>query len=829
MIDARLAPEVSLARLCALVLNKNGEINATFAPGKTAQSQALFAIHGEVSNALLAAREQLQSQASFRYNERGISLGLALLEHYQTVKREARVLDFCDIEWQVARLLAHSNHAAYIQFKLDARYSHILLDEFQDTNPVQWRILQNWFEAAHQSRALPTIFLVGDPKQSIYRFRGAQAGLFSLARDYLTQRGAAYLAQNCTRRNAAPIIEAINTSFARTENPLFRPHQGYDAARLGRVEILPLTEAAETAPVERDRWRDPLTEARGADKVSAERETEAALLAQRIAEIVDTWVIDDSLDGPRRAQYRDIMILVRSRTHLAKYENALRQAQIPYVGNRRGGLLDSMEIGDLLSLLQFLASPNDDLALARALRSPILSCTDDDLIALRTTQMQTSPEPHWWPTLLALPVPGPALTRAIRLLQSWLTLAGRIPVHDLLDRIYFEANLLPRYQASAPAALQNSIRANLTAFIELSLTLGGGRYPSLPRFLTDIASLRRDPDENPDEGLPPDAGNAVSLYTVHGAKGLEAPIVWLLDAGPRKQQNEAYRVLFEWHAEAPRPTHFSLLSNQDAIAAYQRDYLAQEAEHARQENLNLLYVAMTRARQALLVSGVAGTGKNQDWHQTILSALAPDQTACVLGDDLAQRNAPALPAIATAFLPVNLPPGIQQPRPTGTRTSPADNAATEYGNLLHKLLETMTPPDAINDEAWIQTQFGAHPLLRSAWESAARIIALAHLRRFFDSALYLRAHNELNYLRSNGDSYRIDRVVEFEREVWILDYKTDHSANADQLISAHRAQLLEYRSAMALCYPGKTLYCALIDRAGELIILDATTGRAERQ
>ncbi|MHB1676109.1 MAG: UvrD-helicase domain-containing protein [Sulfuriferula sp.] len=819
VIGAKLEPTSLLARITTLILTQKGEINATFTAGKTASSQTLYAAHIKISNYLLAARKQLQNQASFSYNIRGLSLGVALLEHYQAVKREARVLDFSDIEWQVAQLLAHSSHAAYIQFKLDARYSHILLDEFQDTNPVQWRILQNWFEAAHQSHEIPKIFLVGDPKQSIYRFRGAQTGLFKLANEYLSSRGAVYLSQNCTRRNAAVIIQAINASFGKSDNVLFQPHHGYDNQRPGRVEVLALSEAPARAAVDRVMARNPLTEVRIADKANSDRVMEARQLAQRIAEIVASWVIDDGQNGSRRAQYSDIMILVRSRTHLEKYENALKQAQIPYASNRRGGLLDSMEIGDLLSLLQFLTTPNNDHALARTLRSPLFSCTDEDLMALRAAQSQIPSRPHWWPTLLALSAPGAALQRAIDLLQQWITLAGQIPVHDLLDRIYFAANLPARYHASVSSALQNSVCANLNAFMELTLTLGGGRYPSLPRFLTDIASLRLDPDENPDEGSLVATGNAVGLYTVHGAKGLEAPIVWLLDAGPRKAQPDPHRVLFEWPAAAPRPTHFSLLANQQGIAAYQQCYLDNEAKHAEQENLNLLYVAMTRPRQALMVSGVASSGGSQNWRQTILSALAPDQDSAILGDDLTQYSANNFPVAATQPEPIILPADIKQPRPTGVRTDSSDSAATDYGTLVHKLLETMTPPNPMVDWDWLQAQFGSHPLFQSAWQLGRQIIAQAPLQRFFDPALYLRAHNELSYLRSNGNIYRIDRVVEFDREVWVLDYKTDHTGDTNQLIVTHRLQLQEYHQAMRLCYPGKTIYCALINRTGELVTL----------
>ncbi len=820
VLDAELVPALRLEQLIDLILTQKGEINATFVPGKTTQSQTLYTTHLRIGEYLLSARKQLQSQNSFRYNERGLRLGAALLQHYQAVKHEARVLDFADIEWQAARLLTHPGHAEYIQFKLDARYSHILLDEFQDTNPVQWRILQSWFEAAHQSRTLPKIFLVGDPKQSIYRFRGAQAGLFKLASDYLTERGASYLAQNCTRRNAGAIIGAINTVFAHNANPLFQPHSGYDSERPGRIEVLPLAQAVEpeNGNANRPTMRNPLLEPRPLDKPGNDRNEEAQLLARRIREIISGWAIDDGKGGKRRPQYSDIMILVRSRTHLQTYETALKATQIPYISNRRGGLLDSMEIGDVLSLLQFLGNSHSDLALARVLRSPLFSCADVELMALRSAQTQALPRPAWWPTLLALPQPTQALQRAIDLLRSWISLAARVPVHDLVDRIYFEANVLARYRAAVPAALQNSVVANLTAFMELTLTLGGGRYPSLHRFLTDIATLRRDAEENPDEGELQESGNAVRIFTVHGAKGLEAPIVWLLDTGPHKPKSDSYRILFEWKAGSYRPTHFSLLSTQEKAAEFQLNYLEREAVYAAQENLNLLYVAMTRSRQALLVSGVAGTGSH-NWHQMILSALAPDCSEFALGDDLRADCADRIDDHATATVDLSLPADIAQPRNIGIRNSVPDSSASDFGTLVHKLLELMIPPAAIDDEVELRARSGNHPRFDAALDLGRSIAAQDHLQRFFDPVLYLRAYNELAYLRNNGATYRIDRVVEFEREVWLLDYKTGYSGDTGQLTAEHRAQLLEYHSAMHICYPGKTVFCALIDRAGKLIVI----------
>ena len=141
------------------------------------------------------------------------------------------------------------------------------------------------------------------------------------------------------------------------------------------------------------------------------------------------------------------------------------------------------------------------------------------------------------------------MQRATELLQRWLTLADKLPVHDLLDRIYFEGDVLARYSAVLPPEMRAKVTANLHAFMKMALDIDAGRYPSLPRFLQDLRELRDSSDDAPDEGKLGTAGDAVRIYTVHESKGLEAPIVWLLDANAEKNNKDGNDVLLDW------PTH----------------------------------------------------------------------------------------------------------------------------------------------------------------------------------------------------------------------------------------------------------------------------------
>ena len=762
----------------------------------------------------------------WRLHEAALPCGAQLIETYQRLKRLRDAMDFSDIEWRAWRLVSRSDHAEYMQYKLDARYRHILVDEFQDTNPLQWHTLRAWLDASAAVDRAPTVFLVGDPKQSIYRFRGAEARLFALGTRYVEDvLGGSAVALNESRRSAAPVIEAVNRVFR--DEPGFAHHATHHHALPGRVEVLPLaraprsvpTLALDPAPV----LRDPLTTPRP-DEPEKAREVEAAQLVAGVRAIVGRWMIRDELtQRDRSAQYADILVLVRTRTHLHVYEQRLRAARIPYLTTRQGGLLLTLEAADLTSLLRFLVTPFADLDLAAALRSPIFSCADEDLIALARAEGAT-----WWRRLERLvtdDAASPALVRAHRLLRGWLGRVDRLPVHDLLDGVYFEGDVLARYAESVPEAMRDLVLANLRAFIRLALEIDAGRYPSLPRFLDELALLRRgDEEEAPDEGTVGDAGDAVRILTVHGAKGLEAPIVWLLDAHQARRGDEANRVLVDWTPEDDRPRHFSLLTTKEARGHAREALLAGEAALAEREETNVLYVAMTRAKQALVVSGAENTKAAQSWYRRIGDALGFGEVGGVLGDDLAIAAAVQTPpspagvstpaAGAPGFPDPALLPRLVRPLPTGTRSAAFATAATRRGERMHLLLQHLAPPAPVTDRVWLRELLAVDEAqFESLWGDAHAILAAPHLQPFFDPAQYLSAQNEVAYVDAAGELRRIDRLVELAHEIWVLDYKT---GEAPQAVGRYRTQLEAYRQAMAVLAGGKSVRAAVILAGGHL-------------
>jgi ATP-dependent helicase/nuclease subunit A len=227
-----------------LLFTQAGEPRS-FKPTKKQNAETFLVTLALLFDNLQLVRDILADQQAYRLNEAVLHCGVAFLDHYQSLKAQKQQMDFSDLEWQLCRLLQQSEHAETMQYKLDSRYRHVLLDEFQDTNPLQWQILRAWFDAAVAVQSQPTVFVVGDPKQSIYRFRRADARLFGVAREYLQEHfNAATLGNSLTRRNAQPIVDAVNAVFREQPDGFeFVEHKTHQTELPGHVLVLPLAVA----------------------------------------------------------------------------------------------------------------------------------------------------------------------------------------------------------------------------------------------------------------------------------------------------------------------------------------------------------------------------------------------------------------------------------------------------------------------------------------------------------------------------------------------------------------------------------------------------------
>ena len=793
----------------------------------------LLDLHAGLCRRVTEAASAWCDVEAYRFNEAVLTCSVALLETYQQVKQDAQAIDYGDIEWRTYRLLSSSDHAAYMQYKLDARYRHLLLDEFQDTNPLQWLTLEAWLVAARDAGSLPTVFLVGDPKQSIYRFRRAEARLFSHARDYLEgDFGAACLLQNETRRCARRVIDVLDAVFTAPalDYEGYEPHTVHHEHKPGRVEVLPLAmngerEARDDAAV--STLRDPLTTPLQVEE-DMRREREAQQVVDGVRRIVGTWQIAADVQGAqsRRAHYGDVMLLVRQRTHLVTYERALRHAGIPFVTSRQGGLLDTLEARDITALLEFLVAPFADLKLAHALRSPVFGCSDEDLICLAASGAGS-----WWDRLQRVAHGrscSHALARAHRLLAGWLAQADALPVHDQLDRIYFEGDVLARYRAAVPVAQRESVRANLEAYIQRALEAAAGRYPSLPRFLGELEELRAaPPEEAPGEGDVSGAGDAVRILTVHGAKGLEAPVVWVLDAAAMPRVR-GYDVLVDWPPAAEAPCHLSVWAKKDTLSRAQRVHYTEEERIAAREDLNLLYVAMTRAQQVLIVSGSESRNGAGSWHARLRDAVlraggVEDAGGRVIyGDGLEAGLAAAVESRPDRDA-LRIDARLLQPMAVGARVTAVASAGTHYGTCFHLFMERLTSGGSVDDglRAELGLTVRDFETLRS---QAQALIGRSELARYFDPSRYVSAANEVPFIDAAGKMKRIDRLVELADEVWVLDYKTGTMTADSRLQETYRLQLADYREAVRALYPGKKVRAMLLYADGQQAALADAAG-----
>jgi ATP-dependent helicase/nuclease subunit A len=371
--------------------------------------------------------------------------------------------------------------------------------------------------------------------------------------------------------------------------------------------------------------------------------------------------------------------------------------------------------------------------------------------------------------------------------------------------------------------MRNQVIGNIEAFTELALNLDAGRYPSVPKFIDALRVLKKGADADaPDEANIDAAADAVRILTIHSAKGLEAPIVILLDANHSEPARDDIGILCDWPQDADAPTHFSAFGRKQERGAGRDALFAAEEAFKTQEDWNLLYVAATRAKEVLIVSGVAGTrGVLPDgtvegsWYhrlQAVPEFVLEQQTPSPL-------SRPATVSEPTFSLSIFDPPLLS---PASIVLGPKiRNDAIDEVIALHALLERVTQshrwpvnvPEAEIVARWLPCQYAMAVIVR---DQALTILSHPELERFFNPSYYRAARNEVEVV-VDGVSLRFDRAVVFDNEVWMLDYKRDL---LDSEIAEYRAQLARYRAAGQAIFRGKKLITAVIAADARLWTMD---------
>ncbi|MDQ1363899.1 MAG: ATP-dependent helicase/nuclease subunit [Pseudomonadota bacterium] len=806
------------------------------------QTDTLLQLNSEITANVLAAIDIHNRQQTWHLNQLWYCCGEHYLRHYQKLKRDMRLLDFADLEWKTFRLLRHADNAHWVQYKLDQRIEHLLIDEFQDTNPTQWQLLLPLLQemAAGENERARSVFLVGDEKQSIYSFRRAKPELQAIASEWLADNlNAESFPLNKSWRSSPAIIDFVNSLFTQDTMhdllPDFPHHEAHKTDLPGEVVLFPVQEsekeeAALTEPVS---LRNPLSQPRE-EKVN-HHDQEGQQIAQQIRQLIDNRIAVQENGRDRAINFSDIFILLRKRTHVTSYEKALREAGIPYIGANRGSLLDCIEVDDMLSLLDALLTPFNNLALAQVLKSPFFGADDDDLMRIAAHKST----PLWIDRLAEIAQElndQHPLHRAHQLLGNWSALADHIPVHDLLDRIYHESQLLERYVASTPPALKPRVRANLIRFLEMALDLDSGRYPSLMHFLLHIRELQQQERDAPDEA-PMQTGDArVKIMTIHASKGLEASVVFLADTINTDNNRDTLSALVEWPAQHERPTHMQLIPASNARDCISEHYLDIQKLAEEQELAHLLYVAVTRAKQCLYISGCRPSRNiGTDWYTPIENAmrsltLATDAPLAWRYKELSPATpaGPAASATAQAVLP---PFYFSNITFTGQIISPStssdmagangDADGQQRGTLIHRALDLLSrqPPwtpnqtlQALSTEMMLPAE---DALLAQCLNEAQSVISESTFRNIFFPATNIRALNEcsLSYQTDKGQVIgNIDRMLISDNEILIVDYKT-HRVD-EQAITAlaekYTSQMRHYARGAHLAWPGRIIKTVLV-------------------
>ncbi len=778
--------------------------------------------------------------------------GDALLAQYQQLKTGQRLLDFADLEWRAYQLLNHSDNVQWIQYKLNQRIDHLLIDEFQDTNPTQWRLILPLLEelAANEDRHNRSVFLVGDNKQSIYRFRRADPELFATAQDWLnTQLNAINQPLDISWRSAEAIMTLVNRVFG--DGPLhkqliqFSTHTTHHPQLWGQVEFLPLITNTDTVNNDDETnntdnisgaLRNPLQTPRLLTKDQRHLD-EGRQVAQKIRHLIDANTLIGPANAAHSLGYGDIIILLRHRTHASDYEQALREANIPYIGANRGTLLQSLEVQDLVRLLSLLVTPFNNLGLASVLRSPLFDCSHEDLITLAGHT-----KGQWMDrltTIAALENNSSTLQRAHTLLSRWRTQVDTLPVHDLLDRIYCDGDVFNRYHAVYPPHLQHRVAANLTRFIELALEIDSGRYPSIGRFVSRLHTLQQQEQDAPDEGSPLQAGSRVRLMTIHAAKGLEAAVVFLVDSTNVRNSSVAHQAIVDWPSQEPRPVSFLLTGNKEQQDSFTQNILDRHTKAETREDANLLYVAITRAKQFLFISGCQPRRGNASGWYTLLQApfieTTDDLTTTGLifssGKPMAHTTpVTATPDITTISYNKIQPLILENPKrdiaPSNILTHTAallTSAITESdarirGIAIHRMLQLLSE-QATNIPQRVATELNlptGDNHVTTWFDNASAVFQSATFSHLFDPAQFSNAYNEvpLNYRKKGQNVYGIiDRLVINKECIWLVDYKTHHThdvAELDALAEYYQPQLDYYRIGIQRLWPTLPIKAGLL-------------------
>lgn len=737
------------------------------------------------------------------------------LPEYAARKTARGYLDFDDLISRAKSLLTDPSLAAWVLYRLDGGIDHILVDEAQDTSPEQWELIEalaaELIAGEGASTRDRTLFVVGDKKQSIYSFQGADVAAFDRMRDHFGGRlasgpGLQASALEHSFRSSPAVLKVVDQTFTPDQHAALgggSHHVAYNAALPGRVDVWPVLQ--KEAKVEPGPWYEPLD--------TPHPEDPTVVLAARIAEWIRDRVeggeqIPQAKGDSRAVHYGDFLILVQRRSPL--FHEIIRSCKaldLPIAGADRLKLGGELAVKDLAALLAFLDTPEDDLSLAAVLRSPLCGWTEVELFRLANPR-----KGYLWEALRDHP--GQEATLAF--LNDMRGQADFLRPYDLIERVLHRHDGRRKLIGRLGPEAEDGIDELLSQALSYETT----EVPSLTGFLawmeTDEVEVKRQLDGE---------GHRIRVMTVHGAKGLEAEVVILPDTcdWAKREYDQIYRL------PGGPPVWKVAKDESPALIATEREA---RAERDAAERLRLLYVAMTRARCWLVVAGAGETKQADGWHNLISAGV---QAAGATVQDGVLRHAfgdwPA-PTLRSTVEPTDVPlPGwAALPAPDPVRApkvlSPSDLGgakalpgeppypeaeARARGTALHLLLEQLPK---LHPDTW--DSFAASlipdPLhLADALAEARLVLAHPDLAPLFGPETFA----EVAITAPWGDRVlagTIDRLVLAPDRVLIIDYKSNAVIPDRPEVTPEGIlrQLGAYAHMLAQIYPDRRIETAIL-------------------
>jgi ATP-dependent helicase/nuclease subunit A len=778
-----------------------------------------------------------------------IHVSADVLRRYTRRKAVAAQLDYEDLILKTVDLLQRPGIAPWVLYKLDGGIDHVLIDEAQDTNPEQWRVIvkltEEFFAGQGTAEHPRSIFAVGDRKQSIFSFQGAQPDEFLRHEELFFARAQRFepVKLRTSFRSTQAVLQIVDTVFggaARAGVAVEQETIEHTVSRIGEygeIVVWPIAAAVKTEPPAA--WQPPTVR----ELAAAPEARLAESIAAEIANLIAGAATRRHGKPPVRVTAGDIMILVRNRTKFMDLMvRALKRRNIPVVGVDRMTLLDQIAVMDLIAFCRFLLLPDDNLNLAALLKSPLIGVTEEELFDICVDREGKSV----WQRVQELADGMPPAKLARDLLEPFLNRAGfATPYEQLSQLLEAEGGRRRLY-----ARLGDECGEAIDEFLNLALAYEARHAPNLQDMLAWMEQGELQVKRDLDEG----AGR-VRIMTVHGAKGLEAPVVFLADQRRRPQNLSGLFWIEVGNAQLPlwSPNKAS----DDPVAARAR---AAALQRQQEEENRLLYVALTRAEERLYLCGWRGLQpiNEPSWHDHVreaagkLQATREPRPAALNGPEEgwdgetlrvsagAPINAVEAPAATPAeialpaWLDAPIPDVPDPPRPlTPSRPSEPDPATLsplgedqgwryQRGRVIHHLLEMLPqlPRDArlAAAQGFVARRSSAVPAAErdALARDVAAVLDVPDFAAIFgpDS----RAEVPVVATRRGPDgrtevvSGQIDRLVVLPGEVWVVDFKSNRPApmQVTHVSQQYVRQLRAYRSALASLYGDRKIRCFLL-------------------